>query len=70
MHSYALTIRKQKEKLRKHSNSPLQKRIKYLGINLPKETKDHYIKHWWKISKMTEIDVEIYHDHGSEESIY
>ena len=33
------------------------KRIKYLGINLPKETKDLYIKktikHWWKKSKMT-----------------
>ena len=29
--------------LRKHSHLPLQKkRIKYLGINLPKETKDLY----------------------------
>ena len=37
------------------------KRIKYLGINLPKETKD--------LSKRTQIDGEIYHVHGSEESI-
>ena len=48
------------------------KRIKYLGIYLPKETKDLYIqnfKHWWKKSKMTQVDGEIYHVHGSEESI-
>ena len=48
------------------------KRIKYLGIYLPKETKDLYIenyKHWWKKSKWTLIDGEIYHVHGSEESI-
>ena len=32
-----------KEKLRKHSHLPLQqKRIKYLGIYLPRETKDLY----------------------------
>ena len=54
------------------------KRIKYLGIYLPKETKDLYIdtgerhlyiKHWWKKSKRTPIDGEIYHVHGLEESI-
>ena len=35
------------------------KRIKYLGINLPTETKDLYIetiKHWLKKSKRTPID--------------
>ena len=45
--------------------------VRYLGINLPKETEDLYIennKHWWKKSKMTQIDGEIYHVHGSEES--
>ena len=45
------------------------KRIKYLGINLSKEIKDLYIKHCWMKSKMTQIDGEIYHVFGSEESI-
>ena len=48
------------------------KRIKYLRINLPKETKDLYIENYkilMKKSKMTQIDGEIYHVHGSEESI-
>ena len=46
------------------------KRIKYLGIYLPKETKDLYIenlKHWWEKSKRTLIVGEIYHVHGLEE---
>ena len=48
------------------------KRIKYLEINLPKETKHLYIENYktlMKKSKMTQIDGEIYHVHGSEESI-
>ena len=48
------------------------KTIKYLGINLPKETKDLYIENYktlMKKSKRTQIDGEIYHVHGSEESI-
>ena len=48
------------------------KRIKYLGINLPKETKDLYIENYKTLmnkSKMTPIDGEIYQFHGSEESI-
>ena len=42
--SHTLIMKNQKEKLRKHSHLPLQKkkRIKYLGINVPKETKDLY----------------------------
>ena len=50
----------------------LKKRTKYLGVNLPKETKDLYIENYktlMKESKMTQIDGEIYHVHGSEESI-
>ena len=36
-------MRKQKEKLRKQFHSPFPtKRIKYLGIYLPKETEDLY----------------------------
>ena len=39
LHSYTLTMKKQKEKLMKQSHlSPLQK--EYLEINLPKEMKD------------------------------
>ena len=44
------------------------KRIKYLGINLPKETKDLYIENY-KILMKEIKDGEIYHVHGSEESI-
>src|SRR5574341_1525245 len=41
----------------------VMKRIKYLGINLHKETKDLYIENYktLKKSKMTQIDGEIYH---------
>ena len=48
------------------------KRIKYLRINLPKEVKtctQKTIWHWWKKSKMTQTDGEIYHVLGLEESI-
>ena len=47
-------------------------RIKYLGIYLPKETKDLYIENYitqWKKSKRTLIDGEIYWVRGSEKSI-
>ena len=71
LHSDTLTMRKQKEKLRKQSHSPLQqKRIKYLGMNLPRETKDLYIEsykilikeikekgtllHWWWECKLVQ----------------
>ena len=48
------------------------KRIKYLGIYLPKETKDLYIENYkalMKEIKETLIDGEIYQVHGLEESI-
>ena len=48
------------------------KRIKYLGINLPKETKDLYAENYktlMKEIKMTQTDVEIYYVLGLEESI-
>ena len=57
LHSYTLTMRKQKEKLRKQYHSPLQqKRIKYLGINLPKETKDKYIENYKTLMKEIKED--------------
>ena len=46
--------------------------IKYLGINLSKETKDLFIENYktlMKKSKMTQIDGEIYNVHGLEESL-
>ena len=47
------------------------KRIKYLGINLPKETKDLYAENYkmlMKEIKMIQIVGEIYHVPGLEES--
>ena len=46
MHSYTLTIRKQKEIKETIPFTIAMKRIKYLGINLPKETKDLYIENY------------------------
>ena len=47
------------------------KGIKYLGIYLPKETKDLYIENYKTPMKEIKEDTngEIYHVHGSEESI-
>ena len=47
------------------------KRIKYLGINLPKETKTLYIENYKTLMKEIKDDTnrEIYHINGLEESI-
>ena len=47
------------------------KRIKYLGINLPKETKDLYSENYKMLMKEMEDDTngKIYLVHGSKESI-
>ena len=47
------------------------KRIKYLGINLPKEVKDLYSENYKILNKESKDDMEwdIYHVHGLEESI-
>ena len=48
------------------------KRIKYLEVYLPKETKDLYIENYKTLMKEIKdgtIDGEIYHVHGWEESI-
>ena len=50
-------MRKQKEKLRKQYHSPQQqKRIKYLGVYLPKETKDLYIENYKPLMKEIKDD--------------
>ena len=72
LHSITLNEKTEREIKETITFTIATKRIKYVWINLPKETKDLYIeniKHWWKKSKMTQIDGEIYHVHGSEESI-
>ena len=48
------------------------KRIKYLGIYLPKETKNLYIENYKTLMKEIKDDTngEIYHFHASEKSIY
>ena len=47
--------------------------MEYLGINLPKEAKDLYRENYKTLmkekKKITQIDGEIYHVHGSGESI-
>ena len=43
LHSYTLTMRKQREIKETIPSTIAMKRIKYLGINLPKETKPIYI---------------------------
>ena len=49
-YSYTLRRKKQKEKLRKQSHLPLhQKRIKYLGINLPNEANG--TTDWFQVGK-------------------
>ena len=44
LHSYTLTMRKQRETKETIPFTIAMKRIKYLEINLPKETKDLYRK--------------------------
>ena len=65
-------MRKQREIKETIPFTIAMKRIKYLVIYLPKETKDQYIENYKtlvKKSKRTLIDGEIYHVHGLEESI-
>ena len=52
---YTLTTKYQKEKLRKQSHLPShQKKVKYLGINLPTEAKDLYSENYKTLRKETE----------------
>ena len=71
LHSYTLTMRERDIK----ETIPFTiatKRIKYLGINLPKETKDLYIESYKTLMKEIRDDTnrwKIYHVHELEESI-
>ena len=56
--AFLYTNKNQKEKLRNESRSPLQQKIiKYLGINLPKETKDLYTENYKTLMKGIKDDV-------------
>ena len=51
-HFYILTMKNQKEKFRKLIPFTIAtKRIKYLGINLPKEIKELYTKNYKTLMK-------------------
>ena len=73
LHSYTLTNNEKKEREIKEiiPFTIATKRIKYLGINLLKETKDLYIENHKALMKeiKNDTDGEIYYVHGLEESI-
>ena len=56
LHSYTVTMRKQKEIKETISFTIATKRIKYLGIYIPKETKDLYIENYKTLMKEIEED--------------
>ena len=51
------TIKNQKKKLRNQSHLPLQQKIKYLGINLLKETKQLYTEYYKTLMKEIKDDI-------------
>ena len=53
LHSYTLTVEKTEKAI---PFTIAMKRIKYLGINLPKETKDLYIENYKTPMKETRSD--------------
>ena len=56
-------MKNQKEKLRNQFHSPLQqKKIKYLGINLPKDTKDLYLEKFEILMKEIKDDMDRWRD--------
>ena len=64
LHFYILTMKNQKEKLRTQSHSPLQKKKKkkYLGIHLPKETKELYTENYETLIKEIKDDINRWRD--------
>ena len=55
-------MKNQKEKLRNQSHLPLQQKIKYLGINLPKETKETYMENYKTLMKEIKDDINRWRD--------
>ena len=56
LHSYKLTMRKKREIKETIPFTIAMKRIKYLGINLPEETKDLYIENYKTLMKEIKDD--------------
>ena len=56
LHLYTLTMKDQKGKLRKQSHLPSHQKEKYLGVNLPKKTKDPYSENYKMLMKEIEDD--------------
>ena len=50
-------MKNQNEQLRNQSHSPLQQKIKYLGINLPKEAKELYTENYKTLVKEIKDDI-------------
>ena len=55
-------MKNQKEKLRNQSHTIATKRIKYLGINLPKETKELYTENYKTLMKNIKDDTNRWRD--------
>ena len=60
MHSYTVTMKKQKEIKETISFTIAMKGIKYLGIYLPKETKELYIQNYKTLMKEIKDDTNIW----------
>ena len=56
LHCYTLTMRKQKEIKETIPFTIAMKRIKYLGINLPKQSEDLYIENYKTLMKEIKDD--------------
>ena len=56
LHSYTLTMRKQRDIKETIPFTIATKRIKYLGVYLPKETKDLYIENYKTLMKEIKED--------------
>ena len=56
LNSYTLTMRKKKKIKETIPFTIAMKRIKYIGINLPKETKDLYIENYKTLMKEVKDD--------------
>ena len=56
LHSYILTVKNQKAKIRNQSHSSLQQKEHFLAVNLPKETKELYTENYKTLMKEIKDD--------------